>query len=443
MSKERETSKQYRPVQLKRDHARPRGQPQVGDEEVACRLSELFRPAAYGLTNYYRSLGLRWRILNLPVMVAALLSLIWRQVPSVNVLVQMLVREQLLWSAPVRVSQQALDQRLRCLPAKLFGEVFRQVLPELLRRATERTRPTAAVIRRALTHFRGIWIVDATTLEELFKKVGALRGQQGVVLAGKLATVLDLVSKLPRQLWLDSDPACNEKSFLDRVKASLESGILLLIDRGFYSFPFFDHLTDATVSFITRARSDAAFEIKAVLRASENVRDYIIIMGLYRSNPCKHPLRLVQVRIGGVWHRYLTNVLDPTVLPVADVCDLYARRWRIEEAFCLTKRLLNLSYLWTGANNGVEMQVWTTWMFYAVLVDLSDQVAQILNQPLDNISQEMVYRGLYHFTVARRQGLASDPAAYLAAQDDLGIVKKRRPKRELARLDKLPADLNL
>jgi hypothetical protein len=443
MSKEQKTSKRNRPVQLKRDHARPRGSPQLGDEEIEARLNELISPATYALSDLYHSLGLRWRILNLPVMVAALLSLIWRQVPSVNVLAQMLVREQLLWSPPVKVSQQALDQRLRCLPARLFGEVFKGVLPELIRRARERTRPKAAVIVRALAHFKGILIVDATTLEELFKKVGALRGREGVVLAGKLTSVLDLVSKLPLELWLDSDPNCNEKSFLDRIKAILESGTLLLLDRGFYSFPFFDWLTDATIAFITRARNGAAFEVAAVLRASENVRDRIITMGLYRSNPCKHPLRLVEVRIGGIWHRYLTNVLDPAVLSVADVCDLYARRWRIEEAFCLSKRLLNLSYLWTGANNGVEMQVWATWMFYAVLVDLSDQVAQILNQPLDNISQEMVYRGLYHFAVARKHGLASDPAVYLAAQDDLGIVKRRRPKREQTRLDKLPADLNL
>jgi len=353
------------------------------------------------------------------------------------------VREPLLWSPPVKVSQQALNQRLRCLPAKLFGEVFQQALPQLLLRAQERTRPKPAVVGRALRRFKGIWIVDATTLEELFKKVGALRGREGVELAGKLTCVLDLVSKLPLRLWLDSDPNCNEKVFLDRIKAILESGTLLLIDRGFYSFAFFDWLTDHALAFITRARRHAAFEVVEVLRASQNVRDRIVRLGLYRSNPCKHPARLVEVRVGGVWHRYLTNVLDPAVLPVADVMDLYAQRWRIEEAFSLTKRLLNLSYLWTGANNGVEMQVWATWMFYAVLVDLSDQVAQILNRPLDDISMEMVFRGLYHFTVARKQGLASDPAAYLAAQDDLGIVKRKRPKRERARLDKLPPDLNL
>ncbi|MEH2214820.1 transposase, partial [Nostoc sp.] len=32
---------------------------------------------------------------------------------------------------------------------------------------------------------------------------------------------------------------------------------------------------------------------------------------------------------------------------------LYRRRWRVEEAFYTVKRLLSLSYLWTGSINGI------------------------------------------------------------------------------------------
>jgi len=41
----------------------------------------------------------------------------------------------------------------------------------------------------------------------------------------------------------------------------------------------------------------------------------------------------------------------PVLLPPY-VADLYRRRWRIEEAFHTVKRLLGLSYLWTGSING-------------------------------------------------------------------------------------------
>ncbi len=62
-------------------------------------------------------------------------------------------------------------------------------------------------------------------------------------------------------------------------------------------------------------------------------------MGQYQSNPCRHPVRRVSVLWGTTWYRYLTNVPDPPQLSAQHLCDLY-RRWRIEDAFCITKRLL-------------------------------------------------------------------------------------------------------
>jgi Transposase DDE domain len=286
-------------------------------------------------------------------------------------------------------------------------------------------------------------VVDATTLEALFHKVGALREAAGTVLGGKLLAVLDLPSKLPLHLWYDQDPAANEKSFLDRLQAVLPPGTLLVLDRGFHAFPFFDWLTEHHGWCVTRARAGSAFAVQQVLAETPTVRDRIIALGQYRSNPCRHPVRLIEVRVGPTWHSYLTNVLDPASLGAAEVVDLYARRWRIEEAFLLVKRLLGLAYLWTGALNGILLQTWATWLLYAVLVDLSDAVAEELSLPLDRISLEMVYRGLYCFAGAYQRGEATDPVAYLAAQPDLGIVKRRRKYRERAHLDKLPPDLKL
>ena len=43
-------------------------------------------------------------------------------------------------------------------------------------------------------------------------------------------------------------------------------------------------------------------------------------------------LRLIEVRVGKIWHSYLTSVLDPEILPPYVVIDLYEKRWRIEDA---------------------------------------------------------------------------------------------------------------
>jgi Transposase DDE domain len=442
MSKKTE-AKTYRPPVLNRDHARPRNQPAVSNAEVEAQIADLVGPATLALTSYYHSLGLRARILTLPITVALVLALIWRQIPSVSELARLVSRERLLWAPLLDISQQAVSLRLRCLPDDLFARILHEILPRLQERTRARSRPLPPVIQRTLARFGAIRIIDATTLEELFRKVGGLRDAPTAPLAGKLCGLLDLPSKLPVQLWLDPNPSANEKSFLDRLKPFLPPGTLVLFDRGFYAFPFFDWLTEHHVAFVSRARELGADPITQFLTETATVRDCLIQLGQYRSNPCTHPVRLIEVQVGGVWHRYLTNVLDPTVLPTSDVVALYGYRWRIEEAFLLTKRLLGLAYLWTGAFNGVCLQVWATWLLYGVLVDLSDAIAQELTLPLERISLEMVYRGLYHFTVAFNKAQAHDPVVYLAAQTDLGIVKRRRKYRERDRLDKMPPDLNL
>jgi hypothetical protein len=270
-----------------------------------------------------------------------------------------------------------------------------------------------------------------------------LRDEPTTPLGGTVLALLDVVTKLPVRLWVDPDPAANDLRFRERIQHALLPRTLLLIDRGFYAFPFFDWLTAHEHGFVTQARSLARFTVTEVLRETPRLRDRVIALGAYRSNPCTHPVRLIEVQIGSTWRRYLTNVLDPGVLAPAEAVDLYGRRWRIEEAFGLAKRLLGLSYLWSGAANAIALQVWATWLLYAVLVDLTDAVAEELDQPLDALSVEMAYRGLYHFAGAFQRGLATDPVAYLASQPTLGLVKRPRPKRDRDRLASYPPELNL
>jgi hypothetical protein len=114
-------------------------------------------------------------------------------------------------------------------------------------------------------------------------------------------------------------------------------------------------------------------------------------------------------------------------LPAAYVAALYGQRWRIEEAYAVVKRLLGLAYFWTGSENGVTLQLWATWLLYAVLIDLTDAVAARRSCLVGALSVEMTYRGIYHFTVAYQQGKATDLVTYLAENADwLGILKRQR-----------------
>lgn len=150
-------------------------------------------------------------------------------------------------------------------------------------------------------------------------------------------------------------------------------------------------------------------------------------------------VRLVEVLYGGKWSRYLSNELDAERLPTAYLVALYWQRWRIEDAYAIVKRLLGLAYFWCGAQNAVEMQVWVTWLLYVVLVDLTDAVAEALNQPFAAISIEMVYRSLYFFTQARARGETDNVIAYLTTHTKLlGIVKRKRKGAHPSLLELIP-----
>jgi hypothetical protein len=397
----------------------------------------LLTPSVFGQLAYYRSLGLRGRLLSLPVMVAAVLMMLWRQVPSVCELTKLIGREDLFWTPKVKVSQQALSKRLLILPAELFQRVLMDLLPTLRARWAARQRPLPASIVYARRTFSRIFAVDGSTLEALFRKLDALKEAPPGVLAGKICTVIDLAARLPEHLWFTEDAQAHDATFLDQIRAFAQAGTLWIFDRGFYDFTFFDDLIDKGVHWITRLKSNAVFAVEQVLLQTPEVRDRLILLG--GVTPCRHAVRLIEVRFGRTWYRYVTSVLDPALLPASVVADLYRRRWRIEEAFLIVKRLLNLSYLWTGSVNGVLLQVWSTWLFFAVLVDLADAVAEALMLPFDRISLEMVFRSLYYFIQAYNKGEATDPVKYLAAPEnqDLGVVKRLRKKPDQVSTDAL------
>ena len=395
------------------------------DEAVAEALTELIRPALYAQVAAYQAMGLRHRILSLPVMVAFVLSLIWRQIGSVSEAVRVLKREGVLWTPPLKISQQAVAERLRTLPAVLFERVWLDLLPQMQVRWQQRRRPLAPVLAWAQQQFVAVLAVDGSTLDGLLRKVGLLRAGEGPVLGGRMAGLLDVISLLPRQVWYEEDSAAHDQRFWQRIVHSLPAGVLLLFDTGFLNYELFDQLTDLGVWFITRAKANTSYQVTAVLHDSDRLRDQLIRLGSPASR-CTHPMRLIEWFHEGRWYRYLTNRTPPAALPAEYAVALYWQRWRLEDAFNLVKRLLGLAYLWVGSLNGIQLQVWATWLLYAVLVDLTDAVAEVLNRPQGSLSIEMVYRGLYHFTQAYHRGETTDPVAYLAHEaKDLGILKRK------------------
>lgn len=408
--------------------------PSANNEEIERRLQTLLTPAVFAQMGYYRQLGMRSRILNLPLMVALVLTILWRQVPSVRELTRMLAREDMLWCKAVKVSQQALSERFLVFPAALFERVFKALLPALKAKWEERQRPIPLAIQVASEHFDQILVADGSTLEALFRKLGSLEDASVGQLAGKMCVVIDLVRQLPVELWFSEEAQAFDSRFIPKLLTLVSEQTLLILDRGFYDFQFFANLMASGAAFISRLKSNAKVEVIERLSYTDAVKDMIVRLGTGQNGAPILTLRMIEVRFGKQWYRYVTSVLDPQVLPPFVVADLDRRRWRIEDAFNTAKRLLNLAYLWTGSVNGIQLQIWATWLFYVVLVVLGDAVADAMNLPFERISLEMLHRGFYHFIQAFNNGTASDPVAYFAAPEnqDLGIVKAvRKPFHKL------------
>lgn len=398
-------------------------------EQIEKQLFSLLSPRSFKplkLCSAKDEKKLRERILTLPVMMAVVLSLVYRQIPGIREVGRILSEEGLLWVERIEVSAQAISKRLQTLPIKLFTQIFEQVI----QRIHEQPQLTAISPdwQPVSQRFTAIWIADGSTLEALRRKLKALKDTDKTV-AGKIMMVVAAFTHQPVATWYTDNSKANDKTWCDQLLERLPVGGLLIFDLGFFKFPWFDGFTVSNKFFVTRLRDKTAYTVVRCLSSSQFYRDEIITMGEYRSHPCKHPVRLVSVLWGATWYYYLTNVVDSQILSGQQVCELYRRRWRVEDAFLLTKRLLGLAYIWVGDKNGVQIQILATWIFYAVLNQLCIDVAIALNQPLDRISTEMVFRSLYHFSQAFLRGDASDAVPYLLEHQKLfGLVKTRRKR---------------
>jgi hypothetical protein len=313
---------------------------------------------------------------------------------------------------------------LRTLPAALFERVLNTILPLVQARWLTRQRPLPAVIAWAQTRYTAVLIADGSTLDVLLRKIGLLRDSAVAPLAGRMMALLDLATRLPRQIWFDADPAGHDSRFWTRLHAAIPTGALLIVDRGFTDFAQWAALTARSITWLTRAKANLKYKVERALLHTSSVRDLLVWVG---RGDTRQLVRLIEIQSHGTVHRYLTNALDPLDLPITHAAALYAQRWRVEDAFAIVKRLLGLAYFYGGAQNAVEMQVWATWILYAVLVDLTDAVAEALACPFAAISMEMVYRSLYFVVGAMQRDPTTDLVRYLAEEArELGIIKRPR-----------------
>jgi hypothetical protein len=299
-----------------------------------------------------------------------------------------------LWDFPrVTVTDDALYKRLKRAGAAVFEQLFAHITAVV--HAQRGARPL--VLENVATFATGIYVLDGTTLEAITKRLPTLRQRAGTVLAGKIAAVFDLRAQLWHHLSFEASPTQNDKVAAPRLLASLPAQSLVLADLGYFSFPWFDQLTQQGYWWVSRLRAKTSSTLIHTFYQRAGVVDALVWLGAYRADRAAYPVRLVQFTHRGKTWRYLTNVLDPRQLPFADIARLYARRWDIEMMFDLVKTHLHLHLLWSSQPTVIVHQVFAVFTIAQILLGLRADIAAQANAEVFEVSLPLLIRWLPRF----------------------------------------------
>lgn len=225
---------------------------------------------------------------------------------------------------------------------------------------------------------REVVALDETTLDQVARRLPALRpvpARDDRLLPGKLAALFDLRRQQWRAVRFVPEPRQNEKVLARELVAGLPSGSLVLADLGYFGFAWFDWLHEQGHHYVSRLRGRTSYTVQHVFYQQGDVFDGVVWLGAYRADRAAHAVRLVTFRVGTTTYRYITDVLDPTVLSVAQIAALYARRWDIELAMNLIKRHLKLHLLWSAKTVVIQQQVWAVLIIAQILQALRMEIA--------------------------------------------------------------------
>ena len=114
----------------------------------------------------------------------------------------------------------------------MFEKVLTDLLVTLNQRWHQRTkRPLPLSVTYASQHFERLWLVDASTLEALFRKLKSLESSTLGKLGGRICAVVDLKTRYPIQTWFNEKPYAHESNLVPDLLKLVTSKTLLLLDR--------------------------------------------------------------------------------------------------------------------------------------------------------------------------------------------------------------------
>ena len=155
---------------------------------------------------------------------------------------------------------------------------------------------------------------------------------------------------------------------------------VLVFDRGYYDFYWYNDLDSSRVFFITRTKSNLDYRIAEEREIRH--KDKEIVLGDYVVDIHNHEARkagLGQLRLIRYYdheqQREFEFLSNNFVWTATDVALAYKERWQIEVFFKFIKQNLNIKSFIGTSSNAVMIQVWTALISFLILQYLKNKAA--------------------------------------------------------------------
>jgi len=237
-------------------------------------------------------------------------------------------------------------------PSELFEDLFYQMLE------VARSQAQQAGARHKFRFKNKLLSIDATTIE-LCASVfdwAQFRRTKGAV---KLHLMLDHDGLLPCYAVI-TDGKQHEVTVTRQWEFA--PGTILVFDRGYTDYNWFEQLTRQGVSFVTRLKTNADFievEDLAVPRRKGLISDRLICMtqqAVENDNPTK--MRRIEF-FDEEQQRTLAFLTNDMKLAAATVAEIYKNRWQIELFFKALKQSCKVKTFVGTSANALKTQIWT------------------------------------------------------------------------------------
>ena len=190
--------------------------------------------------------------------------------------------------------------------------------------------------------------------------------------AAKMHARTNVANMLPDFVVIDSAHH-HEAKKAPEMCADLHAGDVVIGDRGYYSFDFFNDLDERGITFVSREKSFMQYGVTEDLLkpgSEGNIisDEKVVLTGWSTSKKYQKPFRRIKavVEVNGQ-PREMVFVTNNFNWSARTICDLYKARWTIEILFKELKQTLQLQSFYGTNANAVKWQIWSALIVHLVL----------------------------------------------------------------------------